>query len=406
MVSERNMTCLFKKKEETMKFKVEINEFAGCMRKIQPAVSMAKEKNGVKEGMIYFNILSQQAAKENCLGIAVAFDGKKQLLSAFRVEELEMEEESFNFYLSGKRIYDISQVFASAKGEYLSISIDKTCLIEKGGSHIKIPLGEKPPILQTNEKFLLHATMKTSQLIDAITKGGRFYTTALEDVVSSVCIKYDITEQKMILSSSDTYKIAYCEKKVSYEVNGKEQKQKEIIHLIEGDELKLLTKFLECEDTDCYIYPNCLYLKSGTDVALILTLEADNEYPLDAIQTMYDNHSKENKLEVTADEMIEALNVFDAVNQENQPYVHIIREESGLLSFQTKGKTGKTTVNTIVGEEFKEVVLNSKMLRQVINNYEKNKKITLYIGKPDEPVLLKQKEASNDFAILIKINAD
>lgn len=62
------------------------------MGKIQPAVSVTKEKKETVESSIQLMVTKEKKVAEGYVGLAVAYDGKKQLMSMFLASEIEMEE--------------------------------------------------------------------------------------------------------------------------------------------------------------------------------------------------------------------------------------------------------------------------------------------------------------------------
>lgn len=114
-----------------MKFTVESSRFAECMRKIQPAVGVTKEKKEVTENSVRLTMTKKQKIKEGYIGMAVSFDGKKQLFSAFLINELEMEEEDYDAYISGKKLCDITNALNNGNEAPLSLEVGKNCIIKK-----------------------------------------------------------------------------------------------------------------------------------------------------------------------------------------------------------------------------------------------------------------------------------
>ena len=124
-----------------MKITVDSKEFAGCMGKILPAVSVTKEKKETVESAIQLMVTKEKKVAEGYVGLAVAYDGKKQLLSMFLANELEMEEQKRDIFVSGKRLCDISAAMNNGKDIPMTLMVDKYCLIKKGGSEVQVPLG-------------------------------------------------------------------------------------------------------------------------------------------------------------------------------------------------------------------------------------------------------------------------
>ena len=75
-----------------MKLVVDNKEFEECMKKILPAVEVSREKKEAAEGAISLMVTNRKVG-DDYFGIAVAYDGKKQLFCIFRAAELEMEKE-------------------------------------------------------------------------------------------------------------------------------------------------------------------------------------------------------------------------------------------------------------------------------------------------------------------------
>lgn len=390
-----------------MKITVDSTMFAACMSKIQPAVGFTKENKQVIENSVQLTITKQQKIKEGYIGIAVAYDGKKQLFSAFLVNELEMEEEKRDLYISGKRLCDISNALNNGNDIPLSIEVDKTCIVKKGGSQIQIPLGEAPVVLYPAKDWIVGTTVDTKEFVDILNKGGRFYDASSEGTTSSVCFRFDIETAKLQISSTDVYKLALYEMDAKYDLpdESKETKTKEIICQVEGEQIKILGKFLGGKNTEIFVYEKYLYFKSGSDIAMFMIADqGDHPYALGAVLEMEKVHSRECKLEILPKDILEALTIFDVANTEDEPYVYITENKNGGICFNTKGKISKTLVACKMDGEFKNTVLNSKIFRQVISNYEKNDVMTIYMGKTQEGILLKESETSKDFNIISKIS--
>ena len=149
-----------------MKITVDSKEFAGCMGKILPAVSVTKEKKETVESAIQLMVTKEKKVAEGYVGLAVAYDGKKQLLSMFLANELEMEEQKKDIFVSGKRLCDISAAMNNGKDVPMTLTVDKYCLIQKGGSEVQIPLGEEPVIIFPSNDWYLRTSVDTKELTD------------------------------------------------------------------------------------------------------------------------------------------------------------------------------------------------------------------------------------------------
>lgn len=390
-----------------MKIIVDSAMFAECMRKIQPAVGVSKENKQIIENSVQLTITKQQKIKEGYIGIAVAYDGKKQLFSAFLISELEMEEEKKDVCISGKRLCDISNALDNGNEVAMILEVDKTCLIKKGGNQIQIPLGEAPIVLYPGKDWILGTIVDTKELQNLLFKGGRFYDPAAEGSTSSVCFRFDLENGKLQISSTDIYKLALYGVDTKYEVSDqlKEEKRSEVVCQIEGEQIKHLGRFLSSKNTEIYLYEKYLYFKSGSDIAMFLIADSgDRPYALGAVLAMEEAHSRECKLQIMPKDVLEALTIFDVANQEDEPYVYVTREKNTGICFSTKGKTSKSLVPCKMEGEFKKTVLNSKILRQVIQNYEKDDEMIIHMGKAEEGILLKESEKVKNFNIISKIS--
>lgn len=158
-----------------MKITVESSEFAACMGKIQSAVSVTKDKKATVESSVQLSVTKGTKLAEGYAALAIAFDGKKQLLSMFLASEIEMEEDKKDIYVSGKRLCDISAAMNNGKEVPMTLTVDKYCLIKKGGSEVQVPLGEKPVVISPSNDWYLRTSVDTKELTDLFTKGARFY---------------------------------------------------------------------------------------------------------------------------------------------------------------------------------------------------------------------------------------
>lgn len=392
-----------------MKLTVESERFADCMKKIQPAVGVTKDKKEVTENAIRLTMTKKQKINEGYIGMAVSFNGKIQLFSAFLANELEMEEESFDAYISGKKLCDITNVLNNGNDVPLTLEVEKNCVIKKGGSQVQIPLGEEPVIITPTNDWLVRATVDTKKFLEILFKAGRFYDAGADEATGSVCVRFDIENGKFQMSSTDTYKLAFYGDDVKYELSdamqeeGSEQK-KELLYQVDGDNLKILTKFLSGENTEICAYENYLYFKSEADIAMVMVKDAgENPYALSGVISIANNHSRASKISVIPKDVMEALDVFDVANQGEDPFVYISKNKGGGLCFSTKAKTYKGVVPCKVEGKFENMILNSKIFRMVLENYNKDEAMSIFVGDKNESVLLKDAKETEDFNIIIRI---
>lgn len=397
-----------------MKYKLNSNDFAMCMNKIYPAVSIIKDKKEVVEGSIRISVNSQQRTDNGHLCIAIAFDGKKQLLSAFLMQELEMEEEAWEIYLNGRKLYEISNVFNNGKDLPTSVEIGKDCYMSNGTSEVRFPLADENVILCPEEKYIMSAVVPTDCFLNLLRTAGSFYSPT-DDSMNAICLEFDMENGKLAISSSDLYKIGYGELAVEYnafppseeEEGAGEDEVKRVIHTIEGEQLKILMRFLEGDETELFIYKSQLFVKSASDIAIFLVKDAtEASYPLEEILQIANNHTSKVKIQMLVSDMQDALDVFRVANQEEQPYLHIGKEHDGMIYFQTRGKTGKTLVRAEIDGEVDEIVLHAKLFRQLLSVYQKDSKVVLIEGSQEEPIIIKEKEDSSDFVMLTMIEEE
>ena len=214
-----------------MKLVVDNKEFAECMKKILPAVEVSREKKEAAEGAISLMVTNRKVG-DDYFGIAVAYDGKKQLFCIFRAAELEMEKEKEEVYVSGKRLCDICSAMDNGKEVPLSIEVDKYCLVRKGGSQVQLPLGECPVIINPSDDWYIRTKVSTSELAGLLVKGGRFYRAGADNATADVCIAFDLERGRIHASSTDAYKLGMAGIGAKFE---------------EGDRLKQLTEAMQKE---------------------------------------------------------------------------------------------------------------------------------------------------------------
>ena len=405
-----------------MKITVDSREFAECMGKIQPAVSVTKDKKETHESSVQIMMTKEQKVAEGYMGLAVAYDGKKQLFSMFLAGELEMEEQKKDIFVSGKRLCDISAAMNNGNDVPMTLTVDKYCLIKKGGSEVQVPLGEEPVIIFPSNDWYLRTSVDTRELTELLAKGARFFKPGDEGSVGNVCLCFDMGKKKVQVSSTDTFKLAFYgmdaefeKSKILKEMEGKDaepsatlDKDGDLLKVeVDGEQLKVLAKFLSGKNTEICVYEKYLYFKSGMDIALFMAKDvSEKKYALAGVKNMAKNHSRKAAIHVAPKDVLDALTIFDVANQGEDPYVYIARDESGALCLSTKGKISKTLVACEIKGDFQEMVLHSKILRQVTMNYEKEESMVIFTGKSDESILIVDKDDSEDFNIISRISVE
>lgn len=420
-----------------MKMVVDSKKFAECMKKIQPAVEVTKDKKGNTESSIQL-MLTKRKLEDGYFGIAVAFDGKKQLFSVFCANELEMEEDKKDIYICGKRLCDVSMAMDNGKDIPMILEIDKSCIVKKGGSQVQIPLGEKPVIIYPSDDWYVKTTVATSELLNLLSKGGRFYNPAMDTSVADVCFCFNLDKGTLQVSSTDVFKMGLfgldvkldygkamesLQKQENKEDAGGEKeaeeeteipptfcmKEKRLKLQIDGEQLKGLSRFLDprSEKTEICVYEKFLYFKCNADIALFLLKDvSEKPYPLEGLLTLAEGHSKESAIHAVPKDILDALTVFDVANQEAEPHVYITKDKkTGAICLSAKGNTSKTLLACEIEGTFKDIILNSVIFRQVMSSYEKEETVTIYTGKEKESVIITNQKECRDFCILTKVDA-
>lgn len=405
-----------------MKILVDSKQFAECMKKIQPAVSVTKDKKETSEGSIQLMVTKEKKIDAGYVGIAVAYDGRKQLFSMFLASELEMEDGKKDIYISGKRLCDISAAMDNGTEVPMTLEVGKDCLIKKGGSEVHLPLGEEPVIIYPSNDWYIRTSVDTKELADLFTKGARFYKPGDEGSIGDVCICFDLEHNRLQVSSTDTFKLAFygmdakLEKSPLLEKMNAENaeasttlvKNGNIVKMeIDGEQIKVLVKFLAGKNTEVCAYEKYMYFKSGPDIALFMAKDVgDKPYALEGVVELSKAHSRSGIIHMAPKDILDALTVFDVANQEEDPFVYITKDQSGALCLSTKGKLSKTLVACEIKGDFKDMVLNSKILRQVVINCEKEDTLTIFTGSADESVIVTDKDDSKNFNIISRISVD
>lgn len=403
-----------------MKMTVGSKDFADCMRKIQPAVSVVKDKKETTEASIMLMVTKTQKVEEGYIGIAVAYDGKKQLFSMFLSSELEMEEDKKEIYISGKRLCDISAAMDNGKDIPMTLEVGKNCLLKKGGSQVQLPLGEKPVILFPSDEWYIHSSVDSREFADLLSYASKFYSSGAEGCTGDVCLCFDLKNNKIQMSSTDTLKLGFrsmdavltAGKKLKE--SGKEdaplpptmRKAGDLLAMqIDGDQFKVLFKFLEGKTTEICVYDKYVYFKSGADIALFMVKDIEKPYPLESSVAMAKAHSRTCTIQAAPKDILDALAVFEVSNQGQDPFVYITKDKTGALCFSTKGELSKTLVPCKMKGNYTQTILNSKILRQVVGNYDKEESFVLFTGSSEEVVIITDKEDSENFNIISQVDA-
>ncbi|HBA50750.1 MAG: hypothetical protein HFH85_20755 [Lachnospiraceae bacterium] len=407
-----------------MKLVVDNREFAECMKKILPAVEVARDKKETSEGSVSLMVTNRKVG-EDYFGIAVAYDGKKQMFCIFRATELEMESEKEEIYVSGKRLCEICTAMDNGKDVPMSIEVDKYCLVKKGGSQVQLPLGERPVIISPSDDWYIRTKVSTSELAGLLTKGGRFYRAGADNSTADVCISFDLEKGKIQASSTDVYKLGMVGIDAKLEEGDKLKQLKEAMQKeegevppafnltesrikvqIEGEQLKTLSRFMDmrADKTEILVFEKYVYFKTGADIALYMLKDvSEKPYAFEGALAMAKSHSRKGSMHMAPRDIMDALAVFDVANQDEEPHVYIKKDKSGAVSFSTKGKVSKTLVACEAKDAVNDMILNSKIFRQVVSCYDKEEKITIMTGDAQEPVIIMDKDGSEDFCIISKI---
>ena len=287
---------------------------------------------------------------------------------------------------------------------------------------MQVPLGEEPVIIFPSNDWYLRTSVDTRELTELLAKGARFFKPGDEGSVGNVCLCFDMGKKKVQVSSTDTFKLAFYgmdaefeKSKILKEMEGKDaepsatlDKDGDLLKVeVDGEQLKVLAKFLSGKNTEICVYEKYLYFKSGMDIALFMAKDvSEKKYALAGVKNMAENHSRKGAIHVAPKDVLDALTIFDVANQGEDPYVYIARDESGALCLSTKGKISKTLVACEIKGDFQEMVLHSKILRQVTMNYEKEESMVIFTGKSDESILIVDKDDSEDFNIISRISVE
>ena len=336
-----------------------------------------------------------------------------------------MEKEKEEIYVSGKRLCEICSAMDNGRDVPMSIEVDKYCLIKKGGSQVQLPLGEKPVIINPSKDWYIRTKVSTSELAGLLAKGGRFYRAGADNSIADVCLSFDLEKGRIQASSTDVYKLGMVGIDAKLEQSDKlkalaEAMQKgegempptfnltenRIKIQIEGEQLKALSRFMDmgAEKTEILVFEKYVYFKTGADIALFMLKDvSEKPYAFEGALAMAKAHSRKGSMHVAPKDILDALAVFDVANQDEEPHVYIKKDKSGAISFSTKGKVSKTLVACEAKDAVSDMILNSKIFRQVISCYDKEEKITIITGDAQEPVIIMDKDDSEDFCIISKI---
>ncbi len=170
--------------------------------------------------------------------------------------------------------------------------------------------------------------------------------------------------------------------------------------------MKTLSRFMDmrADKTEVLVFEKYVYFKTGVDIALFMLKDvSEKPYAFEGTLSMAKGHSRKGSMHMAPKDILDALTVFDVANQDEEPHVYIKKDKSGAISFSTKGKVSKTLVACETKDAVSDMVLNSKILRQVVSCYDKEEKVTIIIGEKNEPVLIQDREDSEDFCIISKV---
>lgn len=385
-----------------MKFTVSSNELAEAMGKIFSAVPAQKAKGEVREPCISFNISSKHKVENASVGVVIAFDGKKQLLSSIKIEDLEMEEEKASIYPNAKKIMDIANAI-SATSAPISMEIGKDCLIKGGGTEAHFALGQSAKTFPIERNIKQKVTMATKDFERMLRVAGKFYSQISNKIINSVCIRFSPKNESVTMVSSDGFKIGIAEAKAAFD----KKEADDMVYVIEGEQFKEVSRIIGDEVVTFCLYEKSLFVKMLSDVAIFLTRDSsDAAYPLDAIIGTTDKVKECSVIQISVSDIINALNIFDITNECEEPYLKISYLDEGQILFETKGGTGKTRIHVKQDGKFEEIALNARLLRQAISVFGKSQDVEMVIGGTLSPVLIRKDSKTKDKVLIIPAKRD
>lgn len=385
-----------------MKFTVSSIELAEAMSKVFPAVPAPKTKGEAKEPCISFNISGKHKVENASVGVVIAFDGKKQLLSSIRIEDLEMEEDKASFFPNAKKMLDIANAL-SATSAPIEMEIGKECVIRGGGTEAYFALGNDAKTFPLERNMKQKVTVAKKDLERLLRVAGKFYSQTSNEIINSICIRFSPKNGSVTMVSSDGFKIGIAEADAVFD----KKEADDMIYVIEGDQFKEISRIIGDEIATFCLYEKSIFVKMLSDVAIFLTRDSNHTaYPLDGILGTADRVKECCVIQVSVSDIINALNIFDITNDCDEPYLMISYLNEGQILFETKGGAGKTRINVKQNGELKEIVLNAKLLRQAISVFGKSQDVEMVFGEELSPVLVRKDSKTKDKIMILPVKKD
>jgi len=384
-----------------LKFSVNSLEFAETVDKVANAVTVTKDKGEVIESCIQIRVFRDMPFKDGKLGVMLAFDTKKQLLSSFQANDVQTEDKDGEFYVSGKKLKEVANAFA-VTDTVLNITVESEFKIEGAGSVLKLPLGNKITFIQAEKEMVQEIEMETKELQQLLRYGGCAYDFKSTKNLDCICLQFSKKDHKAVAISSDTLRIAYAETKELTFSDKTTQEDRTV--LIDVDQLKALGKLMNTKNVLIRISEKQLYVKCGTDVAIFLTKEGS--FPISSISNVKDSMKIHTTLKVLNQDMLNALVIFEIGHAGPEAYLEVVSINDKQICFKSVENTAETNITVAQNGVFKKMGLNEKLFKQVLSVFSRDKALYISIGDENMPIQVREEEDAANVIMLCVVNRD
>ena len=381
-----------------VKFKMDTKDLAESIGVISACT--AAPKSVIKISLLSKKTKSKDTGEGNLI-MFLCYDEKKQIATFSTACEVQMEENVHEMYVDGKTFSSLAVILGQKDG-HVMFEVDKHLSVDGANSRVEFALLDAAATLAKEKNALYQINIESRRLKAILRRGGYAYlgSSRTQANLRYVSIKFNRQEEKITVCSSNGNMIAVDEcAKVKYSETDYPEKTHTV--LLEGDQLRAVTKTLTDDNTLIEVYENQLLFRNGLNVCLLRT--ADDTYPTDSLLNLAANQDRKCEMKVSVAELLNAMEIINVVKTENIPICVMKDLGNNRICLQTKDGNGKTEIEVEKKNSFTEVIFYADFFKTIISNYDRGADIFIGVGEPTEIIVIKKEKEYAGISCLLPV---
>lgn len=353
-----------------IKFSVSNKIFAQAINRLSSCTGARKVGSKIIENGVVLTLAKPVNGKKPFASVMV-FDGKKQIMIPFFIEESNNEEEEV-IYVNINKLLALAKAYEIFDETLIQIEVSNLLEFKCLNSNIKLELADEALVCEKiTEQSVYEFIIDPDQLSELIKQGGYGYggshtsvTLALNEKISAM----SFTDARIIENTTE-----------SFQYNKKSNVSKKIA--IEGTSIFSIVKLFEDSNKKIQVSVYEKYIKFTNNLmGAIVVLNESNQALPDKFQdkiTAVLNNGNATILEVETFDMKTAIDVLQIVDSEA---IYLEKENDFLLLKAIKDKGDYKIPAKFSGSEMKEGIwIGAKLLKESLNHI-KGKEIKITIN--------------------------